>query len=885
MNATNKSFSALSLIFLCILQVMSADTVPEPSTILYGKVLHRAYGNEYTLTSGNLEWTLRNQDGVEFTYQTGLQNIKDVFSYKVALPHQALSTGLQVDPSVVPLGQGEDTYEFVSIRVDGFPAAILWSEVDYLNILQTQRAATHRIDLVVSFDLLDSDGDNMPDWWEQMYGLDWQGDDANADLDGDGASNLAEYYNGTDALFDDRIPSVQTLQLAAYGDSNNGVWLRAVDVDNSAADLEYVLTSLPLGGYLHRLDLDVEEALVVGARFTQEDLNEGKLAYRHTDSAVTVSGFSVTLTDGVHGANAYTIGITVFPENTLDDLSDSVDQIPFWWRDENVIFEAYWGLRENVLSGELVESALLYLLGKDYGWTLWDQRQDTLPVTLSTTGVGSHFIIGGTADDRISGGAGDDIIDGNQGMDTLTGGSGIDLFMVSDLGEDVITDFVPGEDVLDIAHLLAGKSGDLDNFVNVQFDGNDTRVGIDVAGSATTYADAVVILQGVELRQSDLHNLWSAGQLVSGAVQGNAVVTFVESATTTIEEGFDQAALQLVRQGPTALPLNIQITYSGSALNGVDYQILFGTVNFKSGEAMASVLVEPLVDGILEGTEQFTASLLPGAGYVLGQRTSSQLAIIDERQRFKIQAIEGLTAVNSDPGLLLITRHGPSSTSTTLFLDVDGSGQRNVDYASIPTFVSFLPYQTDHVIPVIALDGGVLAENEKSRTLTVSLKPSYSESYLLGDKTEAMIRLLSDEQAFEYWARANNTNADDSMTVDELSTTHSSRTGMQALLEYAMSYGVDFDDGIDTEEQAQFRPKLIKESEQYFVEYTQRLNDSRLEYIVEVSDDLTTWNRGPDYFEAVPMSEAEENTGRIRYRILNAEDQNCFVRVLVNLRD
>ena len=89
MNATNKSFSALSLICLCILQVMSADTVPEPSTILYGKVLHRAYGNEYTLTSGNLEWTLRNQDGVEFTYQTGLQNIKDVFSYKVALPHQA----------------------------------------------------------------------------------------------------------------------------------------------------------------------------------------------------------------------------------------------------------------------------------------------------------------------------------------------------------------------------------------------------------------------------------------------------------------------------------------------------------------------------------------------------------------------------------------------------------------------------------------------------------------------------------------------------------------------------------------------------------------------------------------------------------------------------
>ena len=69
------------------------------------------------------------------------------------------------------------------------------------------------------------------------------------------------------------------------------------------------------------------------------------------------------------------------------------------------------------------------------------------------------------------------------------------------------------------------------------------------------------------------------------------------------------------------------------------------------------------------------------------------------------------------------------------------------------------------------------------------------------------------------------------------------------------------------------------------VEFTQRLNDPSLEYVVEVSKDLNTWNGGEAYFEAVPVSEAEENAGRVRYRVLNSEGGSCFVRVLVNLKN
>jgi hypothetical protein len=44
----------------------------------------------------------------------------------------------------------------------------------------------------------DRDGDGMPDWWEERYGLNPDANDAAGDADGDGSTNLEEYRAGTD---------------------------------------------------------------------------------------------------------------------------------------------------------------------------------------------------------------------------------------------------------------------------------------------------------------------------------------------------------------------------------------------------------------------------------------------------------------------------------------------------------------------------------------------------------------------------------------------------------------------------------------------------------------------------------------------------------------
>jgi hypothetical protein len=48
-------------------------------------------------------------------------------------------------------------------------------------------------------DNLDSDGDGLPDWWEDQYGFDKYSDlDAEEDADGDGMNNRQEFLAGTD---------------------------------------------------------------------------------------------------------------------------------------------------------------------------------------------------------------------------------------------------------------------------------------------------------------------------------------------------------------------------------------------------------------------------------------------------------------------------------------------------------------------------------------------------------------------------------------------------------------------------------------------------------------------------------------------------------------
>ena len=92
--------------------------------------------------------------------------------------------------------------------------------------------------------------------------------------------------------------------------------------------------------------------------------------------------------------------------------------------------------------------------------------------------------------DVVVGTTGDDVIVGGAGPDQLTGGAGRNVFVyqsMRDLG-DVITDFVPGKDRIDLAALLAsiGAGGNAYGFgvVKLVAAGTSTLLQIDIDGTA-----------------------------------------------------------------------------------------------------------------------------------------------------------------------------------------------------------------------------------------------------------------------------------------------------------------------------------------------------------------------------------------------------------------
>lgn len=91
-------------------------------------------------------------------------------------------------------------------------------------------------------------------------------------------------------------------------------------------------------------------------------------------------------------------------------------------------------------------------------------------------------VTGNALDNRIAGGSGDDRIIGSEGADHLTGGAGRDVFVYGDLthGGDLIADFRPGEDRLDLSGLLASLDGATTAFA-ARDGGTAVVVGVDGA--------------------------------------------------------------------------------------------------------------------------------------------------------------------------------------------------------------------------------------------------------------------------------------------------------------------------------------------------------------------------------------------------------------------
>ena len=164
---------------------------------------------------------------------------------------------------------------------------------------------------------------------------------------------------------------------------------------------------------------------------------------------------SDTITDFVRGAdriNLAALGIADFA--TLQKsivavgTTDSAIRFQFGGQTESILIN-------NVTPGQFAAS----------DFTLTSSATARTPAATDL----ADDLFGGNADDTLSGLGGADRLNGGKGDDTLTGGSGADIFVFSarQFGRDTITDFVRGEDKIDLSGLGIADFATLQRFAQV----------------------------------------------------------------------------------------------------------------------------------------------------------------------------------------------------------------------------------------------------------------------------------------------------------------------------------------------------------------------------------------------------------------------------------
>ncbi len=158
-------------------------------------------------------------------------------------------------------------------------------------------------------------------------------------------------------------------------------------------------------------------------------------------------------------------------------------------------------------AGTDILSGIENLIGSNYNDTLTGDNN-------------ANVITGGLGNDILNGGGGDDFLIGGPGDNTLTGGTGSDTFQwgAGNTGHDVVTDFTPGTDKLDLSQLLQGENAtaaSLDDYLHFKVTAAGTTIDVSAAaGAATTQT---IDLAGVNLATQYGVTPGAGGVIAAGA--------------------------------------------------------------------------------------------------------------------------------------------------------------------------------------------------------------------------------------------------------------------------------------------------------------------------------------------------------------------------------
>ena len=133
--------------------------------------------------------------------------------------------------------------------------------------------------------------------------------------------------------------------------------------------------------------------------------------------------------------------------------------------------------------------------------------------------------------------------------------------------------------------------------------------------------------------------------------QQNQAVVEIRVADGSGAEPNDALSFTVARVGSTTTSLTVQYGVSGSATAGADYVALSGSVVIPAGASTATVVVTPLDDNAVEGSETVVLTLQGASTYVVGTPASASVDLIDNDVPRLADSGGGCTLAGSKRGI------------------------------------------------------------------------------------------------------------------------------------------------------------------------------------------------------------------------------------------
>lgn len=207
------------------------------------------------------------------------------------------------------------------------------------------------------------------------------------------------------------------------------------------------------------------------------------------------------------------------------------------------------------------------------------------------------------------------------------------------------------------------------------------------------------------------------------------------------------------RSGDTRDALSVTFSFSGgtgngTAVNGVDFQVISTTITIPPQEREIGIVLTPVSDGSYEGTEQAILTLQNSVNYQLDPlRSQASVAITDaEIPTVRVISSAGLHSEGGSAPQFIFERTAPANGGSTLPLKVafrlHGSATNGVDYAR-PTPATSITIPGNAISQSLPIS--LINDSEPEQVETIIATIVGSVTYLIGTDNSAILRIDDNE--------------------------------------------------------------------------------------------------------------------------------------------